>query len=348
MNFRQTISYIGKYHPQLSLLSKQHLETNDAMRIFDLKAGEKLSLKDFHEYDHLYVLKGHAILRSNKGLQRMLQAGNKEQQGFMITPGIVRICIEALDRVLLYQIAGDELDYLVALNELVDLLEPDNEEAHKRARLVQNSVTFHRLPIEAVAEAIRRLRRVTVIEGQEIVRQGELGNAYFIIEEGQAEVWEQGIYDDELHLVNELAEGDGFGEEALVMEASRSATVRMVKNGSLLVLGKTDFDQLIKRCVIEWVDSGTAKSLLDREYQLLDVRYDEEHKESNIPGSILIPLQQLRKRYAELDPSKSYVVYCKGGKRSAVASLLLSQQGYEAVSLNGGINEWPYAVVKNC
>ncbi|NNF95423.1 MAG: cyclic nucleotide-binding domain-containing protein [Halobacteria archaeon] len=203
------------------------------------------------------------------------------------------------------------------------------------------------MPIKAVAEAIRRLRCEPVIEGQEIVRQGEPGDAFYIIEEGEAEVWEQGIYDDEQHLVNELAVGDGFGEEALIIDGSRSATVRMAKNGSLLVLDKTDFDQLIKKRVVEWVDSSTAKSLLGRKYQLLDVRYDEEYEESYIPGSILIPLQQLRKRYAELDPSRSYVVYCKSGKRSAVASLLLSQQGYVAVSLNGGINEWPYAVVKN-
>ena len=219
--------------------------------------------------------------------------------------------------------------------------------AHKRARLVHNSDVFNRLPVETVAEVIRRLCPVSVTEGQEIVRQGEVGDVYYIIEEGEAEVWAQGIYDDESHLVNKLAKGDGFGEDALVLEGSRTATVRMVKKGSLLVLRKKDFDQLIKRCLVEWVDSHTAKALLDGNYQLLDVRYEEEYEESYIHGSILIPLQQLRVRYAELDSSKSYVVYCKYGKRSAVASLLLSQQGYEAVSLNGGINNWPYAVVKN-
>jgi rhodanese-related sulfurtransferase len=347
MNFQQAISQLGKYHPQMSLLSEQCQETSDVMRIFDLKAGEGLTLKVFGDYDYLYALKGHASLRGNDGVERTLQAGSKEQQRFMIPPETDTLHIEATDRVLLYQIAGKELDYLVALGEVVDLLEPDDEEAQKRARLVRNSKPFHRLPIETVAEALGRLQRIAVTKDQEIVRQGEPGDAFYVIEEGEAEVWELGLYDDEPQLVNELAAGDGFGEEALVMGGSRGATVRMTPDGHLLVLNKTDFDQLVKKRMVEWVDSGTAKSLLDGGYQLLDVRYEEEFEESYIPGSILIPLQQLRKRYTELDPEKSYVAYCKGGMRSAVASLLLTQRGYEAVSLTGGISEWPHEVVKN-
>ena len=347
MNFQQVISHLGKYHPQVSLLSEQCHYASDVMRIFDLKAGEQLTLKVFGDYDYLYVLKGHAALRGSDGLERTLQAGSADHQRFMIPQDTDTLHIEATDRVLLYQVAGEELDYLVALGEVVDLLEPNDEEAHKRARLVRNSKPFHRLPIETVAEALGRLRRISVTEGQEIVRQGEPGDAFYIIEEGEAEVWELGLYDDEPQLVNELAVGDGFGEEALVMGGSRGATVRMTKGGHLLVLDKTDFDQLVKKRMVEWVDSSTAKSLLDGGYHLLDVRYEEEYEESYIPGSTLIPLQQLRKRYAELDPDKSYVAYCKGGMRSAVAALLLTQRGYEAVSLTGGITNWPHDVVKN-
>ena len=44
----------------------------------------------------------------------------------------------------------------------------------------------------------------------------------------------------------------------------------------------------------------------------------------------------------ELNPEKNYVVYCRSGKRSAVAALLLKQYRLNAVSLKGGINAWPY------
>ena len=93
---------------------------------------------------------------------------------------------------------------------------------------------------------------------------------------------------------------------------------------------------------LEAKEISLAKPLKD-----LDVRYEEEYDESYIPGSVLIPLQELRKRFTELDPEVPYIAYCKGGKRSAVASLLLTQRGLEAVSLTGGISEWPYEVVKN-
>jgi rhodanese-related sulfurtransferase len=55
----------------------------------------------------------------------------------------------------------------------------------------------------------------------------------------------------------------------------------------------------------------------------------------------------VRQGEMELEQNKSYVAYCKGGMRSAVAALLLSQHGYEAVSLSGGIAGWPHEVVKN-
>ena len=225
--------------------------------------------------------------------------------------------------------------------------DPNGGDAENRARLVRNSKAFHRLPIESIAEAIVRLERIPVKAGEEIVTQGEPGDAYYIIEEGQAEVWELGIYDDEPKMVNELGKGEAFGEEALVMEGSRSATVRMTEDGSLLMLNKQDFDHLLKKEMVDWVDAGTAKSLVDHDHVLLDVRYEEEYEESYIPGSLLIPLQEIRQRYQELDPEKSYVAYCKGGKRSAVACMLLNQHNLDVSSLTGGIMEWPYDVVKN-
>ena len=347
MNFRQAISRLGKFHPQVSLLTSQCGQLGDTMRIFRLEAGEQLTLKVFGSYDYIYILKGHARLRLNEGAETELHAGSPDHQRFMIPADAATLRIDASDQVLLYQIAGEDLDYLVALNEVLELLDPDDEEAKKRIQLVRSSKAFHKLPVEAIAEAIRRLQRVPVTKGQEVIRQGERGDAFYFIEEGEAEVWQLDIHDDEPQLVNELAAGGSFGEEALVMGGSRSATVRMTRGGRLLTLGKKDFDQLVKTRMVDWIDSGTARSLLDDGYQLLDVRYEEEHEDSYIPGSVLIPLQQLRRRYAELDRDKSYVAYCKGGKRSAVACLLLQQRGYEAVCLTGGISDWPYEVVKN-
>lgn len=347
MKRHQAIARLGKFHPQLAVLSAPGEEIEKVVRVFDLKEAEQLGLRGFGTYDYLYILKGSAVLQLEDGMEIPLQAGSQEYQRFLVPPDCKQLQVTARERLLLYQVDGSELDHLVALNEIFDLLDPNDAEAAARAKLVRASKAFHRLPVESIAEAITRLRRIAVKKGQDIVTQGEPGDAYYIIEEGQAEVWELGLYDDEPKLVNQLGAGEAFGEEALVMEGSRSATVRMVQDGFLLALEKRDFDHLVKKEMVKWVDAGTTRSLVENGHILLDVRYEEEYEESYIPGSVLIPLQQLRNRYQELSPDDSYVAYCKGGKRSAVACMLLQQHHFDVASLSGGIMEWPYEVVRN-
>ena len=347
MNYTQAISHLEKFHPHLSMYTDKCPQLSDVMRVFNLESGEQLSLRSFGKYDYLYALKGSAQLVDDAGNEIPLHAGDREKQRFPIPAGSREVRISATESTLIFQVAAGELDYLVALQEIVDLLDPADEETARKAQLIRNSKAFHRLPVESLAEAIRRLKRIPVKAGEDVVTQGEKGDAYYIMEEGQADVWALGLYDDEPQKVNRLAKGEAFGEEALVMDGSRSATVRMTQDGVLLKLEKEDFDQLIKQELVEWVDNEEAKSLIDSGHQLLDVRYEEEYEESYIPGAVLIPLQELRQRYAELDPEKSYVAYCKGGMRSAVACMLLNQKNYNVVSLTGGIMDWPHDMVKN-
>jgi len=74
----------------------------------------------------------------------------------------------------------------------------------------------------------------------------------------------------------------------------------------------------------------------------LDVRTPEEHAQERIPGSVLVPLDELRLRYRELPKDKKLVVYCRSGERSAYATYALRRLGYEAYNLAGGILAWPY------
>ncbi|MBI3947247.1 MAG: rhodanese-like domain-containing protein [Armatimonadetes bacterium] len=74
---------------------------------------------------------------------------------------------------------------------------------------------------------------------------------------------------------------------------------------------------------------------------LLDVREPEEHAEWRIPGSLLIPLGDLGARLGELDPQRETVVYCRSGRRSALACAWLRRAGFQRVrNLTGGILAW--------
>src|SRR5436190_9638779 len=85
------------------------------------------------------------------------------------------------------------------------------------------------------------------------------------------------------------------------------------------------------------------KQRLDRGDQLtlVDVREPNEYQINRIPGTVLIPLGEVPRRYAELDKDAEIVVHCKMGGRSAKAADFLRSVGFKRVlNLKGGILDW--------
>ncbi|HYO82843.1 MAG TPA: molybdopterin-synthase adenylyltransferase MoeB [Bryobacteraceae bacterium] len=86
-----------------------------------------------------------------------------------------------------------------------------------------------------------------------------------------------------------------------------------------------------------------VKQKLDRgdQFTLIDVREPHEYQICNIPGAQLIPLGDLPKRVAELNPADEIVAHCKSGMRSAKAVDFLKQAGFGRVrNMTGGILAW--------
>ncbi len=69
---------------------------------------------------------------------------------------------------------------------------------------------------------------------------------------------------------------------------------------------------------------------------LVDVRSELEHANGHIEGSINLPVDELRNRLDELDPSKEIWVYCQVGLRGYTASRILLQKGFNVKNLTGG------------
>jgi rhodanese-related sulfurtransferase len=88
------------------------------------------------------------------------------------------------------------------------------------------------------------------------------------------------------------------------------------------------------------------KARLDRHdaLVLLDVREDWETALCRLDNATHIPIEEIELRTAELDPAEEIVVYCHHGVRSAAVANVLRQQGFKAVNLQGGLDQWARAI----
>ena len=77
---------------------------------------------------------------------------------------------------------------------------------------------------------------------------------------------------------------------------------------------------------------------------LVDVREAVEADIAQITGSLLIPMGSLPQRLQEIPKDRSVALYCHAGMRSAYAAEWLARQGYDALSLAGGIDRWAVEV----
>lgn len=194
---------------------------------------------------------------------------------------------------------------------------------------------FSSLPPANIEALFRRFQRIKVQRGEAIIREGEEGDFYYVIESGRCTVSRQvgGACMD----LAELKIGDAFGEEALVANARRNASVTMKTDGVLLRLAKADFVELLKEPLMHRISRQVGESKVAGGAIWLDVRFAAEYNADKLAGAINIPLNEIRNLFGSLDRQKEYIVYCQSGRRSSAAAFLLSQRGYRAFLLDGGL-----------
>lgn len=197
------------------------------------------------------------------------------------------------------------------------------------------SELFSRIPPANAQRLLDTLENVTIPAGAAVIEQGGPGDYYYVIREGRCEVCRVTSRGRDIRLA-ELGPGDTFGEEALVSNATRNATVRMLEDGTLGRLTKDQFIELIGAPVLHAVSLVDARAAVAAGARWLDVRFPEECQVNGLPGCLNLPLNLLRTRCAELDRGLRYVAYCDSGGRSSAAAFLLVQEGFDVCYVETG------------
>jgi CRP-like cAMP-binding protein len=124
-----------------------------------------------------------------------------------------------------------------------------------------------RLTAVQIAEVSPKFRRELYGPGENIVRQGDPSNRFFVIIEGYAEVCHEAL-DGHIEVVDTRKQGEYFGEIGLLKDAPRSATVRAPRDSSVevLALDHEDFDEMIGES--RGTEAQVAREMIVRLIQL--------------------------------------------------------------------------------
>ena len=202
-------------------------------------------------------------------------------------------------------------------------------------RLLHNRA-LHKMPTGNIERMFLRFEPVQVKAGDVIVREGDQADFFYVIKEGTCQVTKH--FDTGEAIVAYLVRGDTFGEDALLTNTTRNATVSMKTDGVLMRLSNRDFTEVMKPPVVDWVSPGQASILVRQGALIVDVRMPEEFDERAVKGAMNIPLFQLRERAPEIERGRKVVVYCNTGERSAAAAFIFAKLGVPVFALQGGLS----------
>ena len=231
------------------------------------------------------------------------------------------------------QIERDEIGVFGASERVAEIDEGDDERIDWMSALL-SSPLFEFIPPTNIQMLFSKFEKVEYEPGDVVIRQGDRGDFFYVIQSGRVRV--ERTAGEKSGVLAELKAGDNFGQDALVSDIPRNATVSMITRGSLMRLSGPDFESLLMRPLIETVSLDEVKEMVGqgnpRTY-ILDVRNPNELDSNKIEGSINVPLLSLRKNLPKLRADAIYVTFCGKGRRAELGAYILNENGFTAYVL---------------
>jgi CRP-like cAMP-binding protein len=290
----------------------------------------------------LYLLSGQLQLTHTDGRTELIEGGSDASFHALAADQAELQAALALTDIQILRIDADLLDIMLTWDQLAGYEKSRHDSQSQAGQWMQTtgvfsaeslkSGIFRALPPANVDELFRRMENLAVEADQVVVLQGQPGDYYYLVEAGTAEVTRIEA-DGSIVSLALLSSGQAFGEEALASGNDRNATVTMRSAGTLLRLGKQDFEELLKTPLLKEIKKDEAERRVRLGAKLVDVRTTAEYRFKHLPGAISLPLRDIREAMKTLNKNDEYVVYCQTGRRAVAATFILAQQGFNAMAL---------------
>jgi len=323
--------------------------------------------------ENLHSLARKAVLRELSSGRLLFKQGDSDKRTYYLVSGVVELIHEgrtvlvvrggspearnplapSLPRRYTARVVSERIEYLAIDSDMLDVMltwdqtgsyevnelkqDEDLTSADDWMTTLLQTKALHRIPPANIQAIFMRMQRMDYKAGDVVIKQGDEGDYFYVIVKGKCAVTRETPLNKDGIRLAELGMGDTFGEEALISDAKRNANVSMLTDGTLMRLGKDDFRTLLNEPMLEWVDLEKARAIVANGGKWLDVRLPSEFENYRMDGAINLPLYFIRLKLKSLDRNVHYVVCCDTGRRSSAGAYILSERGFHASVLKGGL-----------
>jgi CRP-like cAMP-binding protein len=313
------------------------------VQIRELSPGQILFKEGDSEKRTVYLVSGTLELISDGTVEQMIVGGTDSARNPVAAVFPRRVTARARDRVQYLSIDSDLLDVMLTWDqtgsyEVSELAgESEGGASDDWMTMLLQTKAFHKIPPANIQAIFMRMQQINYKTGDVVLKQGAEGDYFYVLTRGKCLVTRETPLNQDGIRLAELAVGDTFGEEALISDAKRNATVTMITDGAVMRLGKEDFKKLLNEPMLDWVSLNEAEEIVKNGGKWLDVRLPSEFENHHMEGAINIPLYFIRMKINTLVQDTDYVLCCDTGRRSSAGAYILSERGYKAYVLKGGI-----------
>ncbi|MEE8057559.1 MAG: cyclic nucleotide-binding domain-containing protein [Pseudomonadales bacterium] len=308
--------------------------------------GQSLFSKGDYDNYHIYLLSGEVKLTDQDGVESLANANDPGCRFPLVNYQPRRCDAIAETDCSVIRFNSDQLDGMLAWDQASDYIMLDiaaqrdlDEDADWMLTLLKSNL-FYKVPPMNIRNVLKKFEAQCFAAGDTILRQGELGDCCYFIKEGVAGVYQANDKKNPSELVAELGVGRCFGEDALVNEDVRNATIVMHSNGVLMKLNKQDFFLLLKQPTVDSLNLTQARQRVSEGSYWVDVRTQDEYEKGHCDGAVNMPLNLLKLKSRMLDKQQHYIVYCNSARRSEAAAYLLGEDGFNVSALVGGFSNY--------